>query len=203
VDWETLYCPNGRCEHYGKPFKNGRLARNGSSRGEPHVRCRACGSTVTLRYGTAYYGLEAEPVQFETALRALAEGNSSRATARIIGVDKDTVCAWLDRGARQCRAVILALWRNLPATECQLDELWSFIHTKQENLPGAKEYLDTYGDAWVWLAFAPVWRLVVDFVIGQHDQAQADRLVEQVTWVTMTPSPFSPAINGPLTPGPC
>jgi transposase-like protein len=71
-----------------------------------------------LRYGTAYYGLEAEPVQFETALRALAEGNSLRATARIIGVDKDTVCAWLDRGARQCRAVILALWRNLPVTEC-------------------------------------------------------------------------------------
>ncbi len=109
MDWETLYCPNGRCEHYGKPFKTGRLARNGSSRGEPQARCRACGSTVTLRYGT-YYGLDAEPVQFETALRALAEGNSLRATARIIGVDKDPVCAWLDRGARQCRAVILALW---------------------------------------------------------------------------------------------
>jgi hypothetical protein len=33
------------------------LAHNGSSRGEPQARCRACGSTVTLRYGTAYYGL--------------------------------------------------------------------------------------------------------------------------------------------------
>ncbi len=98
MDWETLYCPNGRCEHYGKPFKTGRLARNGSSRGEPQARCRTCGSTVTLRDGKAYYGLEAEPVQFETALRALAEGHSLRATARIIGVDKDTVCAWLDRG---------------------------------------------------------------------------------------------------------
>lgn len=53
---------------------------------------------MTLRDGKAYYGLEAEPVQFETALRALAEGHSLRATARIIGVDKDTVCAWLDRG---------------------------------------------------------------------------------------------------------
>ena len=52
----------------------------------------------------------------------------------------------------------LSLWRNLPVTECQLDELWSSIDTKQENLPGAKEYLDTYGDAWAWLAFAPVWR---------------------------------------------
>ena len=49
--------------------------------------------------------------------------------------------AWLDRGAQQCRVVILSLWRNLPVTECQLDEVWGFIHTKQENLPGAKEYL--------------------------------------------------------------
>ena len=73
VDWETLYCPTGRCEHYRKPFKTGRLARNGSSRGEPQARCRACGSTVTLRYGTAYYRLEAEPVQFETASRAFGQ----------------------------------------------------------------------------------------------------------------------------------
>lgn len=200
MDWETLYCPNDRCEYYGKPFKTGWLVRNGSSRGEPQARCRACGGTVTLRYGTAYYGLEAAPVQFETALRALAEGNSLRATARIVEVDKDTVCAWLDRGARHCRAVLLSLWRNLPVAECQLDELWSFIHTKQENLPGAKAYLDTYGDAWVWLAFAPVWRLVLGFVIGKHDQTQADRLVEQIAWVTDDTVPFFTSDQWPAYP---
>ena len=75
MEWETLYGPNGRCEYYGKPFKIGRLVRNGSSRGEPQARCQAGGSTVTLSYGTAYYGLEADPVPFETAVRALAEGN--------------------------------------------------------------------------------------------------------------------------------
>lgn len=143
MEWETLYCPNGRCEYYGKPFKIGWLVRNGSSRGEPQARGQACGSTVTLSYGTAYYGLEADPAKFETAVRTLAEGNSLRATARIIDVDKDTVCAWLDRGARQCRAVLLSLWRNLPVTECPLDELWSFTHTQQENLPGAMQYADT------------------------------------------------------------
>jgi DNA-directed RNA polymerase specialized sigma24 family protein len=40
-------------------------------------------------------------------MRALAEGHSIRATARIIQVDKDTVCIWLDRAAQQCRLVIL------------------------------------------------------------------------------------------------
>lgn len=190
MDWETLYCPNFSCEYYGKPLKIARLVRNGSSRGEPQARCQACGSSVTLNYGTAYHGLGSDAVKFEIALRALAEGNSLRATARIVEADKDQIGAWLDRAARQCRAVMLSLWRELPATECQLDELWSFIHTKQENLPGAKDYVETYGDAWVWLAFAPVWRLVLGFVIGKHDQTSADRLLEQVAWVTDDTVPF-------------
>jgi len=115
---------------------------------------------VVLSYGTAYYGLETDPTIFETAVRALAEGNALRATARIVHVDKDTVGAWLHRVAYHCRTVMLYCWHDLHVSECQLDELWSFVPTKEAHLPGAKIYCDTYGDAWVWIAFAPVWRLV-------------------------------------------
>jgi len=76
-----------------------------------------------LSYGTAYYGLQTDQALFEMAVRALAEGNALRATARIVQVDKDTVCAWLDRGARHCRTVMLSLWRNVQVRECQRDEL--------------------------------------------------------------------------------
>ena len=64
---------------------------------------------------------------------------------------------------------MLSLWRNLHVRKCQLDELWSFVHTKEAHLSGATIYSATYGDAWVWIAFAPVWRLVVAFVIGKRD----------------------------------
>jgi len=76
-----------------------------------------------------YLDLHADPAIFETAVRALAEGNSIRATARIVQVDKDTACEWLDRAAQHCRLVMLYLWGDLHAIECQLDELWSFVHT--------------------------------------------------------------------------
>jgi len=128
--------------------------------------------------------LDADPAIFETAVRALAEGNSLRATARIILADKDTICAWLDRAAQHCRVVMLYLWHDLLVRECQLDELWSFVHTKEEHLPGAKIYCETYGDAWVWIAFAPIWRLVLAFVIGKRDQAGADLLLSRVAHVT-------------------
>lgn len=42
----------------------------------------------------------------------------------------------------------------------------------------------------MWLALAPVWRLVLGFVIGKHDQTSADRLLEQVAGVTDDTVPF-------------
>ena len=76
--------------------------------------------------------LEHHPALFELAIRALAEGHSIRATARIIQVDQDTVGTWLDRAAQHCRLVIRYLWQQLPVRECQLDELWSVVHTTKE-----------------------------------------------------------------------
>jgi IS1 family transposase len=190
MDWESLYCPNRACRYYGIPFDQGLLVKNGTGHGYKQALCRACGSSVSVRFGTAYLGLEADPAIFETAVRALAEGNSLRATARIVQIDKDTACDWLDRAAHHCRLVTLYLWRDLHVTECQLDELWSFVHTKERNLPYAKLDCETYGDAWIWVAFAPVWRLVLAFVVGKRIQSQANLLLERVVHVTDDHVPF-------------
>lgn len=190
MEWETLYCPNRYCRYYGVPFHRGLFVKNGSSHGQRQALCRACGQSVSIRYGTAYWDLNADPAIFETAVRALAEGNSLRSTARIVQIDKDTACDWLDRAAQHCRLVMLYLWHDLPVTECQLDELWSFVHTKEQNLATARLVCETYGDAWVWVAFAPVWRLVVAFVVGKRNQANANLLLKRVEYVTDATIPF-------------
>ncbi len=190
MDWESLYCPNRHCRCYGIPFAKGLLVKNGTDHGQPQALCKACGQSVSLRYGTAYLGLDAAPLIFETAVRALAEGNALRATARIVQIEPDTACDWLSRAGRQCRLVMLSLWRKLHVTECQLDELWSFVHTKEEHLAWAKDYRATYGDVWVWLAFAPAWRVVLAFVVGKRTQAQADLLLDRVAQVTDDHIPF-------------
>jgi transposase-like protein len=119
MDWETLYCPNRFCRLYGVPWRQSALVRNGTSRGYKQAICRACGQSVFLRYSSAYFELEAEQAIFDTAIRALSEGNSLRSTARIVQSDKDTACAWLHRAALHCRQVLLYLWQRLPVTECQ------------------------------------------------------------------------------------
>src|SRR2546428_11339496 len=124
MKWETLYCPNRRCLYYGKPFNKGFLVKDGSSHGKRQALCKACGRRIALTYATAYYELDVDTAIFEMAVRALAEGNYIRSTARIIERDKDTICDWLNRAAQQCRLVVLYHWQNLHVTECQLDELW-------------------------------------------------------------------------------
>ncbi len=190
MDWDTLSCPNRGCSCYGRPFHQGLLVKNGTTRGQKQAVCRACGRSIALNTGTAYFERDAAPALFDTAIRALAEGNSLHATERMVQIDKDTACAWLHRAAVQCRLVMLYLWQGLSVTECQLDELWSFVPTKEPNLINAKLVCETYGDAWIWIAFAPVWRLVLAFVVGKRTQASANLLLERVAQVTDEHIPF-------------
>ena len=81
MDWETLYCPDKQCQKYGIPFAPGFMVKHGSSHGQKQAKCKACRSSVALRYGTAYLGCDSDPAIFETAVRALAEGNGIRAPA--------------------------------------------------------------------------------------------------------------------------
>jgi transposase-like protein/IS1 family transposase len=190
MDWETLYCPNRVCSCYGKPFPHSLVVKNGATRAQKQALCRVCGRSIALNYATAYFDLDCDPAIFEMATRALAEGVSLRSAARIIQIDQDTVCAWLHRAAQHCRVVMLHVWHRLPVSECQVDQLWSFVHTKEQNLYAAKLWCETYGDAWVWIAFAPVWRVVLAFVVGKRTQESANLLLSRVVQVTDEKVPF-------------
>ncbi len=190
MELSTCYCPNTRCSHYGIRGFDGYLVRRGFDRGVPRLKCNMCQSTFSVRQGTAYFGIRTDERIYTIALRALAEGNSIRGTGRIVGVDKDTVCDWLDKAGRHCRAVTAFLVHNLHITECQLDELWSFVYKKEKQLSSAEKVLALYGDAWVWIAFAPEWRLVLAWVVGKREQEQANRLIDRLKAVSCGYIPF-------------
>ena len=58
------------------------------------------------------------------------------------------------------------LWQELCVTECQLDELWSFVHTKEHNLLTAKHVRETYGDACILAGLCAGVASVLAFVGG-------------------------------------
>src|SRR6266567_8754445 len=50
---------------------------------------------------------------------------------------------------------------------------------KEAPLTAAEKVLALYGDAWVWIAFVPTWRLVAAFVVGKRDQEHANDLLKR------------------------
>jgi len=190
VEYTTCYCPNQQCSHYGLYGFGDHIVQNGYDNGIPRLLCNMCHRTFSVRSGTAYFDIRTEERIYTIAMRALAEGNSLRGAGRIVGVDKDTICDWLDVAGRHCRAVTAYLFHNLHITECQLDELWSFVYKKEKRLTAAEKVLALYGDAWVWIAFAPEWRLVLAFVVGKREQPQANLLIERLKAVSCGFMPF-------------
>jgi len=58
---------------------------------------------------------------------ALVEGNSVRATARMVGIEHKTVLRILLRVGDRCEEILDERMRNLPCRLVQADEIWTFV----------------------------------------------------------------------------
>jgi IS1 family transposase len=145
---------------------------------------------VSARAGTAYAGIRTDRRTYRHGATALAEGLSIRATGRLLSVDKDTVNHWLPSLGRHGQRVMNYFFRNLHLHECQLDELWTFIYKKEDRLTPVEKLAEVYGDAWVWIAFSPVYKLVPAWVVGKRTLPYARRLVFRLKSATDGHTPF-------------
>jgi IS1 family transposase len=104
-------------------------------------------------------------------VRALVEGNSIRATARLTGTSKATVLKLLVDLGEMASLYQSHVLRNLPCKRIQCDEIWSFVGAKERAVKaGAKQA----GDVWTWTALCADTKLMVSYLVGKRD-AQAAR----------------------------
>ncbi len=94
--------------------------------------------------------------------------------------DKDTVCHWLPRVGRHCCRVLEYFFRDLHLTECQLDELWTFVYKKEKHLTMLEKLAGRYGDAWIWTAFDPIHKLVLAWRVGKRTLGDARKFVKSL-----------------------
>ena len=190
MDFTTCCCLNSNCKLFGKTGTAARLTFHDRHRAAPRVRCLECGGVFSTSTGTAYAGIRTDPVTYRRGVQALAEGVSIRATGRLIEADKDTVQRWLPVLSQHGSQVMNYFFRNLHLTECQLDELWTFVFKKEAHLTTLEQLQEIYGDAWVWIAFSPVCKLVPAWVVGKRTLPHARRLVFRLKSATDGQIPF-------------
>lgn len=108
-------------------------------------------------------------------LKALTEGASIRATARMFGVSKTTILKLLVEVGEFCAIYQNHRLRNLPCRKVQADELWAFVGAKQRNArtPG-------YGDIWTFVAMCADTKLVLSWLVGHRIAEHATLFMKDV-----------------------
>jgi len=135
---EDAFCPNTDCKDYGVRNQGniGNRGKYGKNNERTLLYCRTCGTRFAATKATAFFGFHVSEDTIRQIIHHAAEGVGVRATARLLGIDKDTVNRVILRVGEHCEVVLKSLLCSLQMTEAQLDELWTFV--KKRNLVMSK-----------------------------------------------------------------
>jgi len=113
-------------------------------------------------------------------LAMLCEGSSMRSISRVADVSINTVSKLLVEAGEACLKVHDETVRNVKASRIQCDEIWSFCHAKQKNVPTAKAAPEGAGDVWTWTAIDADTKLIVSYFVGDRTSASAIEIMDDL-----------------------
>lgn len=108
----------------------------------------------------------------------LVEGSSLRSTSRVCDVSINTVTKLLVEVGRACEKFHDEKVRKVQAKNVQCDEIWSFVYSKQKNVPQGME--DAAGDVWTWTALDSDSKLMISWFVGSRDAHAAYEFLTDV-----------------------
>lgn len=120
------------------------------------------------------------PKRRAQVISALVEGNSIRATCRMTGTAKNTVVKLLNDLGAACAKYHDENVREVPSRRIQCDEIWSFVYSKEKNVPLEKKGQLGYGDVWTWTAIDADSKLCVSWLVGGRDSGWALDFMDDV-----------------------
>jgi len=113
-------------------------------------------------------------------LSVLVEGNSLRATARICDVAFNTVLKFVPEIGKACSEYQDKVFRNLDCKRVECDEIWSFVYSKQKNVPQEHKGEFGYGDVWTWVAIDADTKLVVSWLVADRGASAASEFMRDL-----------------------
>jgi IS1 family transposase len=150
--------------------------------------CRACKTTFSETRDTVFFDLRTPEEKVMMALKMLLVKVGLSDIGFVLGVTEETVLMWLERAAQKAHEINTHLLRELPVTEVQLDEMWSFIkrkHAQQAETDGESSDLSEDGRQWVWISFAPEYRLILAAFVGPRTFDSALQLIQMTAAVVL------------------
>ena len=113
-------------------------------------------------------------------LSCLCEGNSVRATCRMINSSKDAVLKLVADAGVACLEYQREHLRDLPCKRVQCDQIWSFVYAKAKNVPAEFQGQFGYGDVWTWTAIDADTKLVPCWLVGTRGAEAATTFMKDL-----------------------
>lgn len=163
------------CEHtnYKKSGKN----RNGTQR----YKCKDCGVRFSDPVDEKPLGnMRIDLDKAAMALSLMLEGMSVRATERLTGLARDTLCDLILVAGERCQRFFDDHVKNVKTTDIQLDELWSFCGMKQKQANARNLTGPGVGDTWTFVAVDRDTKMILAYHVGERDGKNTDRFLNKL-----------------------
>lgn len=181
-DWGQP-CPNRECSHYNLMNRGNvssistYLTQSGKRR---IFHCSVCGQNFSETRDTVFFDLRTEENKVMLVLKMLLVKVDLAGICFVLGVTEETILEWLKRAAKKASEINEHLVRSLPVTEVQLDEMWNFIERKssKDGGPDGESFVGSAdGRQWVWISYAPEFRLMLAAFVGPRTFESALSLI--------------------------
>jgi transposase-like protein len=188
TDWGQP-CPNPTCSHYSLMNRGNvrAIATYPTQSGRRRIfQCKLCGEQFSETRGTVFFDLRTVEETVILVLKLLLCKVELTALSFALGVTEGTVLEWLRRAAEKAEEINQHLLREVNVTQVQLDELWNFIARKQATTAapdGESPAESADGRQWVWVSFAPEFRLLLAAYVGPRTFQSALHLIQMTAAV--------------------
>ena len=189
-DWGQP-CPNLDCSHY-RLMHRGNVSAISTYMTQSGKRrifcCSKCARPFSETRDTVFFDLRTPEEKVMMALKMRLVKVALSDISFVLGVTEETVLAWLRRAAQKAHEINVHLLRDRPVTQVQLDEMWSFIrrkHAQQADPDGESPEWSEDGRQWVWISFAPEFRLILAAFVGPRTFDSALQLIQMTAAVVL------------------
>jgi IS1 family transposase/transposase-like protein len=184
-------CPNLDCSHY-RLINRGNMSAIATYLTQSGKRrifhCSKCEGTFSETRDTVFFDLRTSEEKVMMALKMLLVKVALSDIGFVLGVTEETVLEWLRRAAQKAHEINAHLLRDLPVTQVQLDEMWNFLrrkHAQHAGPDGESSELSADGRQWVWISFAPEFRLILAAFVGPRTFDSALQLIQMTAAVAL------------------
>jgi IS1 family transposase len=145
------------------------------------MKCEECGTCFSERKGTVYYGIKKPDYIFDQVMMLLLMRVAIKDITRFIGISEETIGRWIKKAAGYLQLLHERVLKDLEVTECQIDEVWSFVLMKKKTAQRkGVENKEKIADQWIFIAIDAIHKVILHWKVGKRTLKTAKEFIKEL-----------------------